>query len=79
MGPRAADRRRLCSASDFEDGAFASLTYSGYGHFDSDEFQGWIGEMGQAKQPCGVALRALFRCRQEEIVAKNARNYGGSA
>ena len=33
----------------FESGAFASLTYSGYGHFDSDEFQGWIGEMGQAK------------------------------
>jgi phthalate 4,5-cis-dihydrodiol dehydrogenase len=27
----------------FESGAFASLTYSGYGHFDSDEFQGWIG------------------------------------
>ena len=38
----------------FEDGAFASLTYSGYGHFDSDEFQGWVGEMGQAKD----ALRA---------------------
>ena len=35
----------------FEDGAFASLTYGGYGHFDSDEFQGWIGEMGQAKTP----------------------------
>ena len=33
----------------FENGAFASLTYSGYGHFDSDEFQGWIGEMGQKK------------------------------
>ena len=30
----------------FANGAFASLTYSGYGHFDSDEFEGWIGEMG---------------------------------
>src|SRR5688500_3467893 len=35
----------------FENGAFASLTYGGYGHFDSDEFSGWIGEMGQAKSP----------------------------
>ena len=35
----------------FQDGAFASLTYGGYGHFDSDEFQGWIGEMGQTKTP----------------------------
>ena len=35
----------------FENGAFASLTYGGYGHFDSDEFSGWIGEMGQAKEP----------------------------
>ena len=31
----------------FANGAFASLTYSGYGNFDSDEFQGWIGEMGR--------------------------------
>ena len=35
----------------FRDGAFASLTYGGYGHFDSDEFLGWTGEMGQAKKP----------------------------
>src|SRR5439155_26489835 len=35
----------------FDNGGFASLTYNGYGHFDSDEFSGWIGEMGQRKQP----------------------------
>ena len=35
----------------FENGAFASLTYNGYGHFDSDEFMGWIGEMGNRKRP----------------------------
>src|ERR1700738_2155734 len=35
----------------FADGAFASLTYGGYGHFDADEWQGWIGEMGQPKAP----------------------------
>src|SRR5882762_3665247 len=33
----------------FQNGAFASLVYGGYGHFDSDEFSGWVGEMGQQK------------------------------
>ncbi|HZM36365.1 MAG TPA: Gfo/Idh/MocA family oxidoreductase [Burkholderiales bacterium] len=32
----------------FDDGAFASLNYSGRGHFDSDELMGGIGEMGDA-------------------------------
>ena len=35
----------------FDDGVFASLTYSGYGRFDSDQWQGWIGELGYAKDP----------------------------
>ena len=30
----------------FDHGAFAT-PYSGYAHFDSDEFMGGIGEMGQ--------------------------------
>ena len=34
---------------EFEDGSFASLTYSGYAHFDTDEFMGWWGELGQAR------------------------------
>ncbi len=29
----------------------ATLTYSGYAHFDSDELVGWIGELGQRKDP----------------------------
>jgi phthalate 4,5-cis-dihydrodiol dehydrogenase len=33
----------------FESGAVASLTYSGFGHFDSDELMGWIGEGGAVK------------------------------
>jgi phthalate 4,5-cis-dihydrodiol dehydrogenase len=61
----------------FADGAFASLTYSGYGHFDSDEFQGWIGEMGQTKAPYAGASRPRFTNAQEEMAFKNARNYGG--
>jgi phthalate 4,5-cis-dihydrodiol dehydrogenase len=60
----------------FENGAFASLTYGGYGHFDSDEFSGWIGEMGQAKSP-GARKPAHFASAAEEAAFKAARNYGG--
>jgi phthalate 4,5-cis-dihydrodiol dehydrogenase len=61
----------------FEDGAFATITYSGYAHFDSDEFTGWIGEGGQKKDPnaYGAARRALVG---DELHVKNARNYGGA-
>ncbi|MBC8023951.1 MAG: Gfo/Idh/MocA family oxidoreductase, partial [Burkholderiales bacterium] len=50
-----------CALLGFEQ-CFASLTYSGYGHFDSDELAGWIGELGQAKDPSahGAARRALM-------------------
>ena len=61
----------------FEDGTFATITYSGYAHFDSDEFTGWIGEGGQKKDPAayGNARRLLSG---DEMQAKNARNYGGA-
>jgi phthalate 4,5-cis-dihydrodiol dehydrogenase len=60
----------------FADGAYASAVYSGYAHFDSDEFQGWIGEMGQKKDPdaYGMARQAL---KGDELGLKNNRNYGG--
>ena len=62
----------------FESGAFASLTYGGYGHFDSDEFSGWIGEMGQTKLAYGRKSQR-FGSAAEEAAFKNARNFGGSA
>jgi phthalate 4,5-cis-dihydrodiol dehydrogenase len=62
----------------FENGAFASLSYSGYGHFDSDEFQGWIGEMGQTKTPYARTPQS-FAGAAEEAAFKSARNYGGAA
>jgi phthalate 4,5-cis-dihydrodiol dehydrogenase len=63
---------------NFEDGAFATLVYSGYAHFDSDEFTGWIGEMGAKKDPLayGTARRLL---NPDELKLKNERNYGGAA
>jgi phthalate 4,5-cis-dihydrodiol dehydrogenase len=67
----------------FESGAFATLTYSGYGHFDTDEFVGWIGELGQARDPAryGTARAGLARIRSaaEEAALKETRTYGAPA
>lgn len=65
----------------FEDGAAATMTYSGYGHFDSDEFCGWIAESGLRKDPAryGATRAALHASADpvQETALKNARNYGG--
>ena len=61
---------------NFADGAYASAVYSGYAHFDSDEFQGWVGEMGQ-KKDAEVYWLTRKSLSQEEMAQKNARNYGG--
>lgn len=60
----------------FSGGAFASLTYNGFGHFDSDEWQGWVGELGQKKSSQGTP-RQRFASAREETAFKSARNYGG--
>ena len=62
----------------FEDGAFASLTYSGFGHFDSDEFEHWISEMGRRKARQSRAAPRRFADPKEEAAFKAAHNYGGS-
>ena len=58
-------------------GAFATIAYSGYAHFDSDELLGWIGEGGQRKDPqrYGTARAALHG---DEASLKNRKNYGGA-
>lgn len=62
----------------FDDGSFATLLYSGYAHFDSDEFAGWIGEMGVKKDPAsyGATRRVLTG---DEVSLKTSKNYGGPA
>jgi phthalate 4,5-cis-dihydrodiol dehydrogenase len=66
----------------FDDGAFASLTYSGYAHFDSDELVGWIGEMGIRKDAATYgATRAALRGAHtpvEEAELKRRRAYGAA-
>lgn len=64
----------------FEDGVFASLTYSGYAHFDSDEWCNWIGEMGSAKdsKQYGAARRRLRSVSPDEEARLKAKaTYGG--
>ncbi len=64
----------------FVGGAFASLTYSGYAHFDSDEWMNWTGELGSEKNPqaYGAARRRLATVSspEEEVRLKSARTYG---
>jgi phthalate 4,5-cis-dihydrodiol dehydrogenase len=65
---------------EFEDGAAASLVYSGYDFFDSDEWHGWIGERGAAKQPVhGAARRALAQGRDETRLRTEIYAYGAPA
>lgn len=64
----------------FDSGAFASLTYNGYAHFDTDEFMDGIAESGLPKSRTEYgAARALLKSQtgEPEIAVKNARNYGG--
>jgi phthalate 4,5-cis-dihydrodiol dehydrogenase len=66
---------------NFDDGAAASLVYSGYDRFDSDELHGWIGESGQPKGANhGSTYRTLaaMPTSGDEARARSERyGYGG--
>jgi len=66
----------------FANGAFATVSYSGYAHFDSDLWMGQVGELGQDKDltSYGQAKRRLeqVQTREEESALKAARNYGAT-
>ncbi len=66
----------------FENGVFATATYSGYAHFDTDELCDWIGEHGQKKDPgdYGAARRNLQKAltADEEEALKAKRAYGST-
>lgn len=66
----------------FATGAFASLTYSGFAHFDSDEYCGWVGELGRDKNPdsYGAARKALAAglSPEQESALKTTRTYGSA-
>lgn len=65
----------------FDNGSAASLVYSGYDYFDTDEFHHWIGELGEPKRPDGhaasrMALEAIAGTGSE-AAAKVAGGFGG--
>jgi phthalate 4,5-cis-dihydrodiol dehydrogenase len=79
--PRRPTEGAYSAQISFEDGCFASLTYSGYAHFDTDEFNGWSGELGQQRDADGSygrARQALQAAKTvaDEIEMKNRRAYG---
>ncbi len=65
---------------DFGDGLSATLAYNGHGHFDTDEFQDWTGEMGTPRDAAayGTARAALRHVTtpEEEAALKERRAYG---
>jgi phthalate 4,5-cis-dihydrodiol dehydrogenase len=67
---------------DFENGAFASLTYCGYAHFDSDEQAGWVGELGHQRSAAeyGAARKSLagVTSAEAEAAMKAKRTYGAA-
>ncbi len=66
----------------FEGGAFASMSYNGYGHFDSDRWMDGIGELGQTKNWAehGIARKRLMNAStaSDEATLKASRNYGAA-
>ena len=60
----------------FEGGASATLSYSGYGRYDSDALMDWVGEIGARKDPAdyGAARRRLASADEDEL--KRLRAYG---
>jgi len=69
-----------CSAFlEFANGVPATLVYSGYDFFDSDELHFWIAEGGVPKQPAhGAARRALRERKGPESELRTANfAYGG--
>lgn len=67
---------------DFAGGAFASVTYNGYGYYDSDVLMDGVGEMGRAKAPgTHQQTRRKLRAATDEAAEaqqKAERNYGGA-
>jgi phthalate 4,5-cis-dihydrodiol dehydrogenase len=64
----------------FDDGVAASLVYSGYDHFDSDEWHFGISERGAPKPLAhGAARRSLARAPDEAKARTEAFAYGAAA
>jgi phthalate 4,5-cis-dihydrodiol dehydrogenase len=62
---------------EFENGVTATLVYSGYDFFDSDEFHHWITEGGTGKEARHGAMRQAFKNRNSEAESHRDLAFGG--
>ncbi len=63
---------------DFESGAVASIAFSAYDFFDSDEWHHWVAEGGASKPPNRHgSARSAFLARTNDLAAHQALAYGG--
>lgn len=74
------DERRSCDGAysaliDFENGSFASMTYSGYAHYDSDAEMNWISELGIQKDPSGYGAARRCWSETQEITDKSNQGF----
>jgi len=60
----------------FGNGATATLSYSGYGRYDTDALMGWIGETGLPRDPALYGAARLKLAGAAEDVLKRQRAYG---
>ncbi len=68
---------------EFANGVPATMVYSGYDHFDTDEFHGWIGTYGYPKDPnhhgkARKSLKGLASTPEQEAALKASYGYGGT-
>jgi phthalate 4,5-cis-dihydrodiol dehydrogenase len=71
----------MCALLEFADGVAASLTYSGYDRFDTDEFHAWVDEGGAPKTPAYGRRRREQRAYgslEAEVRGRAARGFAGS-
>lgn len=64
---------------DFANGAFASLSYSGYAHFDGDRWMDDVSELGTRKDGQHKDARQALRAVDDEAAHKASRGFASLA
>lgn len=80
LDPRRPTEGHCAAFVTLSNGVFATVAYSGYDHFDSDELQFWIAESGREKRPNHGGARKLLAelAPAQEASFKTQRlGYGG--
>jgi phthalate 4,5-cis-dihydrodiol dehydrogenase len=79
LDPARATEANCTAFLELENSVAASLVYSGYDFFDSDELHFWISERGSAKQPAHGASRRALRAHAgpEAALRTSSVGYGG--